>query len=61
VINKVIVNEEKNENNSVSTHASVLSPFLFNIIFGILPRTIRQLKGIKGLELRKKSSYCFHR
>ena len=54
VIDKVIVNGEKNESTSVTTHASVLSAILFNKIFGILPRSLRQLKWIKGLQLRKE-------
>ena len=55
MIDKVIVNgEKKNESTSVTTHASVLSAILFNKIFGILPRSLRQLKWIKGLQLRKE-------
>jgi hypothetical protein len=54
VIDKVMVNGEKNESTSMTTHSSVLSPILFNKIFGILPRSIRQLKWIKGLQLRKE-------
>ena len=54
VIDKVMVNGKKNENTSVTTHSSLLSPILFNKIFRILLRSIRQLKWIKGLQLRKE-------
>lgn len=35
------------------------SPYLFNIEFKILPRAVRQLKMIKGIQIEKKEAKVF--
>ena len=37
----------------------ILFPYLFNIILGVLARAIRQLREIKGIQIRKEEFKAF--